>query len=59
MLEYVYVYAYSAGTEGATNVRFSASYAASIALLKGMRNSILNISPKMYLSQIGSHMYTQ
>ena len=49
MREYVYVYAYSTGREGATNVRFSASYSVSVTLSNDMRNSISNFCVKMYL----------
>ena len=49
MRKVTYVYTYSAGTEGATNVRFSPSYAASVALSNDIRYSISNFPPKWYL----------
>ena len=38
MQKVTYVYLYSAGTEGAINVRFLSSLAASVALLNDIRN---------------------
>ena len=67
MWKVIYVYAYSAGTEGAMNVQFPPSYAASVALSNDIRYSISNFPPKWYLfpervtysDYTGPHLYYQ